>query len=517
MALANTDKLTSQLAMLPDNALRQMAQMHKNDPYVLPLIIAEDGRRKQLRMAGQAQQYRPQPKVADAQAAQVGAPLPEEVGIGMLPAPNMAQMAGGGITGDDDVPGYQTGGTVAFHNGENVKRYSGEFGSFVTSAEDLALDELRRQALLRQRAEDARISALVEGRAVPFVQTEAPRVAAPVPATPAAPTQRDEGGQKAPPSAIDAARGAGAKAAPTRAPTVSTPNLSDMYRMARTEADNTADPRLQEIQRQVQELGKSGIEAARENTRLTEERQAKFADAYKGREERLSKREAQLQSDEGKNTGLALLQAGLAIMSTPGNLATAVGKGGQAGLAAYGAGLERLRAAQERLADARDRLDEIKLNRDEMSAKEIQEAKMGEKRAATEAQKAGIDFGMKVYGLSEERAKMFYQSTVDLAKTKLEQEGADRRAAMAASAPPEILKLARAFGGGDIEAGLRKVTEIQAGKFDPRKAYSEYLGIIAKNPGAGEPMNFSQFIAQFAIPTVSGDNSAAPGTTRARP
>lgn len=116
MALPNSEKITSQIAMLPDQALKQMAMMHKNDPYVLPLIISEDGRRKQMRQAAQAQMAgMPQPKVADAALAQMGA-LPEEQGIGMLPAPNMQTMADGGIAGygDDANEGMAQGGMFDF-------------------------------------------------------------------------------------------------------------------------------------------------------------------------------------------------------------------------------------------------------------------------------------------------------------------------------------------------------------------------------------------------------------------
>ena len=116
MALPNSEKITSQIAMLPDAALKQMAMMHKNDPYVLPLIISEDGRRKQMRQAAQAQMAAmPQPKVADAALAQMGA-LPEEQGIGMLPAPNMQRMADGGIAGygDDANEGMAQGGMFEF-------------------------------------------------------------------------------------------------------------------------------------------------------------------------------------------------------------------------------------------------------------------------------------------------------------------------------------------------------------------------------------------------------------------
>jgi hypothetical protein len=132
MALPNAEKLTSQMAMLPDQALKQMAMMHKNDPYVLPLIISEDGRRKQMRQAAQAQMGgMPQPKVADAAVAQMGQ-LPEEQGIGVLPAPNMQSMADGGIAGygdGDDTPrrnGMAQGGMYDFaQRSEPVLRMAG--------------------------------------------------------------------------------------------------------------------------------------------------------------------------------------------------------------------------------------------------------------------------------------------------------------------------------------------------------------------------------------------------------
>ena len=117
MALPNAEKLTSQMAMLPDAALKQMAMMHKNDPYVLPLIISEDGRRKQMRQAAQAQMGgMPQPKIADAAVAQMGM-LPENQGIGQLPTPNIQRMADGGIAGyEDDQEGMATGGMGGMFN-----------------------------------------------------------------------------------------------------------------------------------------------------------------------------------------------------------------------------------------------------------------------------------------------------------------------------------------------------------------------------------------------------------------
>lgn len=123
--MINVNQLTAQLRMLPDAALQRVAMMYKNDPYILPMVISEDMARKKLRAAGQAQAAQPQPKVAD-QA--IMAMAPQEAGIAQLPAPNMQNMADGGIAGQADdmefaersepvvrmaeggVPGYQAGG-----------------------------------------------------------------------------------------------------------------------------------------------------------------------------------------------------------------------------------------------------------------------------------------------------------------------------------------------------------------------------------------------------------------------
>jgi hypothetical protein len=94
MALPNSENILSRLEKLPDAALKQMAMMHKADPYVLPLIISEDGRRKRTRQAAQSQMAMAQPKVADTAV--------DQIGIAQLPTPNMQQMADGGIAGYDD-------------------------------------------------------------------------------------------------------------------------------------------------------------------------------------------------------------------------------------------------------------------------------------------------------------------------------------------------------------------------------------------------------------------------------
>ena len=107
----NPGKLMAQLRMMPDQQLVQYAQMHKNDPYIFPMAFQESNTRKQMR-AAQNTQAPQAPKVVDQNLQEMAQPMPEDQGIAMLPAPNMQNMAGGGIVAFDDggeVPGYAEG------------------------------------------------------------------------------------------------------------------------------------------------------------------------------------------------------------------------------------------------------------------------------------------------------------------------------------------------------------------------------------------------------------------------
>jgi len=94
--------------------LQQYAALHKNDPYVVALALSIANQKKQMgaAQAGQAG-MQPQPKVVDQQIAGMAQAMPEDMGIGQLPAPNMQRMAEGGIVAFDEggeVPRYQVGG-----------------------------------------------------------------------------------------------------------------------------------------------------------------------------------------------------------------------------------------------------------------------------------------------------------------------------------------------------------------------------------------------------------------------
>ena len=95
--MLNVQNITSKLASMPDAALKQYAEMHRDDPYTFSLAVSESNRRKQLR--AQVPQQAPQPKVVDQELESMKA-LPEEQGIARLPID--MNMAGGGIVAFND-------------------------------------------------------------------------------------------------------------------------------------------------------------------------------------------------------------------------------------------------------------------------------------------------------------------------------------------------------------------------------------------------------------------------------
>lgn len=148
--MINVNQITSQLAKMPDQLLQKFAAMHKNDPYTVSLALSESNRRKDLRTSAQAKMAgQAMPKVVDQEVAQMAAvdpmgnvtgALPEDVGIGQLPAQNLRKLAGGGIVAFDEggeVPRFQNRGEVKSEDGpEQYRAYA------LKKAEAMGLDPI---------------------------------------------------------------------------------------------------------------------------------------------------------------------------------------------------------------------------------------------------------------------------------------------------------------------------------------------------------------------------------------
>ena len=468
MAIDQRD-VSSALRFMKDDVLRQYAAMHKNDPYIFPLAFQESQNRQRLRMQQQAQAgAMPQPKVNEQALAQMAPPraqpMPQRQGQGIvdLSAPNMETMADGGIAGyDDDANFAQRSEPVVMMAEGGVARYQvggetmGGFGGL--SPEQAAALELKaeNEKKLQQLTDLEKQVAFLTSVGAPqaqqaraqldalkstmgpkpsptdtsFRRQEDPRMKPGVAAT-ARPLITSDAAPKVDTGRRDTGRTAPAAVAdPASAGLAGLKDPAKLYQdiLAKQDYKDPAADALLELE-------------ARERANAAAERQAiasdaeRFKDVYKNREGRLAEREADIGKQRTQNTGLALLNAGLAIMSTPGGLATAIGKGAQVGTAQFAAGLDKIRSAQDRLADARDRLEDLKLNREETTAKELRAAERNYRDVAVNAQKRTIDGIRTAANVNRTDAKAIYDKTIDVQKTIYEQGEATKRTGMQVAA-----------------------------------------------------------------------------------
>ena len=454
----NVNKITSTLAKLGDTELQQYAQMHKNDPYIMALAMSESNRRKELRDADQAAQgMQEQPKVVDRMVAEMApqpAPqqLPEEMGIARIPAGEM-NFAGGGI--------------VAFADGGDVERYSGQFGSLTgefsgfggMSPEQAAAAELQaaEEARLKQLDELQKKTAFLKATGAPQAQAaqaqldvlKASMQPKPSPTDPNFRRQQDPriAGTTATAQPLITSGAAATAGAGPKVPTAKiepsaktdTGGLDSLISKFTRDTD-LAQGKLQNLRAgQIAELNAAAAAQQAEGKKQRAER----GDVFAGREARLAEREKGVEGMKDKNFGLALLQAGAAMMSTPGNLGTAIGKGVQVGSERYIAGIDKINAAKEKFAEARDRLDDLRINRDDMNAKEIREENAAIRNARLQGLQLLTDGATNDLKMTVENQREFFKVGANALLTDKKIASDERIARMQNRTPAEIQMIER--------------------------------------------------------------------------
>jgi len=514
--MMNIEQITARLAKLPDQALQQYAAMHKNDPYIIALAVSESNRRKQMRQAAQgAQGEMEQPTVVDQDIAEMApapvAPqqmLPEDTGIAQLPVGEM-EFAGGGIVAfadGGDVERYQSNGLV-----QPQQRPGESFEDFRRRAfqESLLAEQARRQREY-EAAEAARQRVLAErggsaippspygiqrGPLVPSGVTPVP-VATPAAATSTAPqpvrtpdpmtaaqpttsTYTRTGGDPGPgrrPEAPTTAR-AEVDAAGTTPARTGVPGM-DVGRMVR-DALTAAGQEKNPFATDLKEIGEAKVRAKEEEVKGLEAIQKQFADIYKGRKERLDTREGELGKMKDQQQGLALLQAGAAMMTTTGGIGKALGKGVQVGSEQYAAGLEKLQAAKDKIVEARDRLEEIEAQRNELSARELNRARNEVKQTGISAREDLVKSNMQMYGVNRETAMKMVDMQVRVGTTQMEIASRERVAATSAAAAARNpqLEVLRA-----ITSDPKLLQTYQAMHGSKSSIMDEYTKFLKENP-----------------------------------
>lgn len=550
--LPNTQKITSQMAMMPDAALKQMAMMHKNDPYTFPLIIAEDSRRKEIRQAAMSKMGAPQPNVADQEIAQMGV-LPENRGIGALPAQNLERLADGGIAGYADggpqQPGMfnyaqmapavdlhpdsgvtprsmASGGIAHFAGGDFVRSTNGGKTWFLDVPEEVRDPSVPYYRLIpnpaaelnkrefKSSAEAAKAYDEKYG-AKPTLATDITKptsIQTVVPA--AAPTPTEDKAPALPENKIpyafpvpQAPGGLGGGQMQSLIAPPTTKEINDVRNAFKVNPNQTIDPFAAERK----EIVESQQRTVENELKDFETSQEKRGDVYANRKERLAGQEGKLKGKEQENQGLSLLEAGLAIFGGTSPFAGANIGEGKVGIKSYREGQDKIERARDRLTDAKDRIEDLETNYKDMSDREKRGLKSNINKATTEGQRLMLDGVSQAYGYDRTEASNLVKAqleNIDKSKTRglqalisnNEQAGANYRSQLGLTAMPDQIKMAKFLGGptGDVEAGLKRLTEIQAGKKTVAQSYEDYMKAWAgKDTTVGGMLSPKQYMEQY--------------------
>jgi hypothetical protein len=135
------------------------------------------------------------------------------------------------------------------------------------------------------------------------------------------------------------------------------------------------DPAKDPFGGQTEELTKTAV-AAKQNYKTDLEKQFKEQGlAFEGTLKKLTEKEGRINTMEERNTGMALLEAGLSMMSgeSPHALVN-IGKGAQVGTKKYAEGMAQIEAARDKLDDAKMKIEEFRRNEANMNARESRAA-----------------------------------------------------------------------------------------------------------------------------------------------
>jgi hypothetical protein len=512
--------------------LQQYAAQHQNDTMALLAAKAASDAQKKIMSAGKPQQMGIPPKVNEQVVASIAQPpqapqapmqsmqapqaapqdqgLPEDSGIAQLPAPNMQGLAGGGI--------------VAFSTGNLVRGQEESFEDFRRRLFDAELQaqrdanaasdqerEAERQRYLAAQGENNRVPPSPFFNRAPLPALKKSAVAlAPIAAlnTATMPTDATRRGDIRFPASADGALktvsapysqregvgGSGTGAGGAGAGSSGAGDLTSLLKKIQAAQGEPTDPEAaSRKQLQASEEAMAGKEL--ENAKTSKEG---LAALLGGKESRIKGREDRAEKAENLNAKMAVINAGLAMMQSTGKGLAGIAEGATKGMGMYSEGLKLTAAERQKIEDAKDSFDELRFNSENMSRKEITAAENKITNAANITIKGGMEAREKERGYKrEDSGKIF---TAEAAARQGELNRATQTAV--AGMPSGQMQLALALGKGDVEAGMRKITEIAAGKFNIQQAYADHLKTAG--PGMGmTPQDFAAAMKAFTPVDVS--------------
>jgi len=573
MSIMSNDQrgISATLRFMDPQTLRQYGEMHKANPYIFPLVFQESQNRQRLNMNQQAAQgMQPQPKVNEQALAQMAPPraqpMPEDRGIATLAAPNMQQMADGGIAGyDDDANFAARSEPVVMMADGGVVRYQvgGSIFDQLDQQKAAQINQLNQQlAVIEPQLRAAAASG--DQQAIQMYAQQAQAIRNQISAAREAAGNRAGAidkltAQATPPTDDGFRRQEDPRMKPGVAATTQPLLTSDAAPKVDTTRRNLTDPSATRKE-PVAKTETGGLDAlVKQFTRETElaqgalrnqrvglasqleqealgtkeegeKRRKERGDVFAGREARLAEREKGIAGLSDKYMGLALLQAGAAMMSTPGNLGSVIGKGIAVGSERYIAGIDKINAAKDKFAEARDRLDELRLNRDDMNEKEIKEENRAIRTARIQGQQLFLEGATKdleisnanmgkIFGVVADDLKTDKTIAADLRNTMIREGGANARAAMPTGADRTAMMLGTGKTDAErLESGMKKLQEITADKSG--MAAVKVLADINAKRMPGEPAVTMEDLLKGAREFSSlmyGPKVADVAPTRARP
>jgi len=485
-----------------DAQLKQYAAMHKDDPYILPMAIAESNARKQMRLQMQAKNMgQPQPKVVDQEIAQITAPpqgdaLPEDQGIARLPTPNMQHMAGGGIVAFAD-GGYtdkemmdSNTPVMRMADGGPIKKYAGKAESLVrttTGGKSWFLDvpkTVRDPSVAWYREIPNPLAALADQEfpsrdaAIQAYNAAAPDTSASTPAaTPIVPYGQskavDMGGTPPPPPPPPAAQqGLGSISVPKTLTAEEAKKQAGLF----SNFDETRAV-LKQAKKDQETEGASMRTALSEGLPKTP--------VMEGLSKLLDKQEAETGGEKEKAGGLALLTAGLAVA------------GGSSKFA-----LQNLKEAIPAVTQYSDALKDFKkMERENMKLRgDIEVAQRAE---STNNLKLKLDVENKISDRRDKINELGIQLTSKIADVdtrtatdiwKTSQDNASRMQSAVAGAQASTqgqLGFLSALGAADPNSSLAKGYKMSKQEGAEPRLYTEYIKLTQ------DPVNGAAFLSKY--------------------
>lgn len=469
------------IGMKQKGTLQSYVAQHKNSPEY-PYLLALASSINQISDAAKAADHQPAPQTVADQKLNALAPapapqLPEDVGIGQLPAQNIANMAEGGIVAFGDggeIPRYQDQGLVqvprAIGNpmGDNFTGFQGS-NSDLTFMERLGLfNPANRRAL---EAAEKRIA---EQKRTNALMAELPTGTA---------------SSKSPSNAdIESMIGIGA---PTK--TAGAAGASATGAAGASSMGGGATQGIAGLMKEMKPYLPEEEKAPADRAGFMKEREEVRKPVYEKMTEMIEKEKGKLKDDKEQSFFMSLIEGGLAAAGGSSqyglqNLAQGFAKG----TASFGESLKDIRKA------AREN------SKMEMEAARMQAAdKINDMDAYQRAEEAYKD-------RKNKRDTAITASVFGIAGDKMKADATIKAAGM----PGQMERLFTSLGGGDINKGLERYQAAQADKTGATyaKLYSDYAA-NADKAGAEKmsPVEFAQNIQLFMGSLQGGGFQQAPG------